>query len=116
MELLGKVTESTLNVQAHLSPFSRPAESYQAPGLEGSVSASASSCPLTFAIAAKPCESRVTVSWGSQPASPSSLKSRQTELEYRRRYYSCDRRSSWRGRVEYQYTPHSSRCRRGRER
>ena len=52
----------------------RPEESYQAPGLAGSVRASESSWPLTLAMAAKPCECSPEVSPGSQPASPSSLK------------------------------------------
>ena len=55
-ELLENVTNDTLNVHAHLSPFSAPRESYQAPGLAGSVIASASSWPETFARAARPCE------------------------------------------------------------
>ena len=51
-----KGTKGTLNVQAHLSPFSCPRLSYQAPGLAGSLRASDSSWPLTFESAAKPSE------------------------------------------------------------
>src|SRR6266850_3534177 len=67
------VTSGTLKVHAHLSPFSSPLESYQPPFL-GSVRASDSSCPLTFASAANPCECRPDVSFGSQPGSPSSFQ------------------------------------------
>src|SRR5438067_2405634 len=62
-----------LKVQAHLSAFSAPPESYQALSC-GSVSISDSSCPLTLASAATPCECRPEVSPGSQPGSPSRLK------------------------------------------
>src|SRR5215831_15090416 len=66
-------------VQAHLSPFSWPDESNQAPApvvlvVLGSVRASDSSCPVTLASAARPCECKPEVSAGSQPASPSRLK------------------------------------------
>src|SRR5205085_9066882 len=68
------VTEGAPKVQAHLSPFSEPEESYHAPGLPGSVRASDNSCALTLASAARPCEFPVVLSTGSQPASPSSFK------------------------------------------
>src|SRR5216684_3373814 len=76
--LLLKVTSGTLKVQAHLSPFSCPLLSYHAPGLSGSVRASESSCPLTLASAANPCECNPEVSCGSQPASPSRWKKNAT--------------------------------------
>jgi len=60
----GEGNHGTLKVHAHLSPFSSPLESYQPPFL-GSVRASDSSCPLTFASAANPCECRPDVSLGS---------------------------------------------------
>src|SRR5512135_83337 len=66
-------TDGTLNVHAHLSPFSAPEESNQ-PVPRGSVIASESSCAETFARAARPCECVVVVSCGSQPESPSRLK------------------------------------------
>jgi hypothetical protein len=69
-----KETSGAPKVHAHLSPFSWPEESYQAPGLAGSLRASESSWPLTLAMAARPCECSPDVSCGSQPASPSSLK------------------------------------------
>ena len=49
-----KVTDGTLNVHEHLSPFSAPFVSYQAPGFAGSDRASLSSWALTFASAATP--------------------------------------------------------------
>src|SRR5262245_14262985 len=62
-----------LNVHAHLSAFSSPDASYQ-PLPRGSVSASDSSCPDTFASASRPWLWSVAGSCGSQPGSPARSK------------------------------------------
>jgi hypothetical protein len=65
------------NVHAHLSAFSFPCLSYQAFSC-GSVRVSLSSWPLTFASDASCWPCPVTVSLGSQPASPASEKKKPT--------------------------------------
>src|SRR5437016_13856320 len=78
MLALANVTDATANTKAHLSPTSpTPTEANQ-PRNRGSVIVSASSCAVTLASAASPCECAVKLSCGSQPGSPSKLKTQAT--------------------------------------
>ena len=72
-------TEEPPKVQAHLSPFSAPPLSYQALP-SGSERVSESSCPVTLAIACRPCDWPLTVLPRLHPALPSSLKKKPNSI------------------------------------